>query len=150
MRSKRSLILTVSWTIAFVVALLLDTRIARFDHDSGLARFVEGKWWAELLKAPGVIWFTAVTAALLLVFRQVRWKQAVFVLLAGIVSGTNAVVKWIVGRARPYKLPGTHELRPFEFHPFWHGLNGLFTQKDLCFPSGHECTAGALAMATKE
>jgi membrane-associated phospholipid phosphatase len=147
MRAKRSFILTASWAIAFIIALFIDAPVARFDQVSGLARFVEGKGWAQVIKAPGVIWFTFVVALLLLLVGQVNWKQMLFVMLAGVVSGTNGMVKWIVGRTRPYKLPDTQALQPFELHPFWHGLHGLFNQHDLCFPSGHECTAGALAVA---
>ncbi len=133
--------------LAMVIALFLDRSIASAVHESGLGRLVEGKKWAEAIKEPGVIWFTVAVAGLLLIARQIHWKQAIFVLLCGVVSGVNGLVKWIVGRTRPFKLPGTSELRPFELHPFWHGLRGFAHQKDLCFPSGHACTAAALAAA---
>jgi len=145
--TRRTLILTSLWTIAFGIALSLDAPIANWVHASGLAKHVEGKWWAQVIKAPGDYLFTIVVAILLLQTRKIRQRQAVFLLLAGIVSGANFLVKWIVGRIRPYKLPGVDDLRPFEFHPFWHGFYGLFHQRDLCFPSGHACTAAALATA---
>jgi membrane-associated phospholipid phosphatase len=145
--SKRSLILTGFWIIAFVIALSLDDRIAYWVHTSGLGKHIEGRWWAQVIKEPGEFGFTIAVALLLAILKQIRPKQALFAVLAGIASGTNALVKWIVGRFRPYKLPGTDGLHPFQFHPFWHGIPGLFNQHDLCFPSGHECTAGALATA---
>jgi membrane-associated phospholipid phosphatase len=147
--SKRPLILTALWIIAFVVALSLDAPIASWVHNSGFGKHVEGTRWAQVIKEPGEFRFTILVAVLLLVAKQIQWRQAVFVLLSGIVSGVNFLVKWIVGRSRPYKIPGTSDLRPlpFELHPFWHGLYGLFHQRDLCFPSGHECTAAALATA---
>jgi len=145
--SKRTLILTASWTIAFIVALLLDARVAEFARASGCARALEGSTLAKVIKIPGTIWFTLPVAMLLWLFRRAGWKCSSFVVFASILSGTNGLVKWIVGRTRPFKLPGTHDLRPFEFHPFWHGISGLLHQRDLSFPSGHECTAAALAAA---
>jgi len=145
--SKRTVILTIAWTIAFAIALSFDTTIAEYVHTSGLGHHVEGTRWAQAIKAPGDFRFTIGAALLLLIVRQIRWKQAVFVLLAGAIGGANPLIKWIVGRTRPYKLPGTYELRPFTLHPFWHGIRGFAHQKDLCFPSGHECNAGALAAA---
>jgi membrane-associated phospholipid phosphatase len=145
--SKRFFILTATWIIAFIIALSLDYSVAHWVHTSGFGKHVEGKWWAQVIKEPGEYWFTMAVALLLVLARRVRPKHAVFILLAGIVSGANSLVKWIVGRTRPYKLPGSYDLHPFVLHPFWHGFSGLFTQHDLCFPSGHECTAGALATA---
>ena len=144
---KRPSILIASWTIAFIVALLLDARVAEFARSSGLARTVEGSRWAQIIKISGTFWFTLAVAGLLWLFRRAGWKSSAFVIFAGILSGTNGLVKWIVGRTRPFKLPGTFDLRPFEFHPFWHGISGFFNQRDLSFPSGHECTAAALAAA---
>jgi membrane-associated phospholipid phosphatase len=143
---KQTLILTASWTITFIVALLLDARVAQFVHSSGLARAIEGKWWAQAIKIPGRIEFTVAVAVCLWLFRRAGWKCSVFVILAGVASGINGLVKWIVGRTRPFKLPGGG-LHPFELHPFRHGLVGFFHQSDLTFPSGHECTAAALAAA---
>jgi membrane-associated phospholipid phosphatase len=143
----RPYVLIVSWTIAFIIALLLDARVAEFARASGLARAIEGSRTADVIKIPGNFWFTLAVAALLWLFRRSGWKCSVFVILTGVVSGANALLKWIVGRTRPFKLPGTHNLRPFELHPFWHGISGLFNQRDLSFPSGHECTAAALAAA---
>ncbi len=102
-------------------------------------------WLAETLKAPGQFVFTLAVAVLLWLFRRAGWKCSAFVVLAGVISGGNVLIKWIAGRTRPYKIPGSTELRPFELHPFWHGFSGLVQQKDLCFPSGHACTAFALA-----
>ncbi len=137
------------WIVAFVAALLLDYPIAHWVHASGFGKRVEGQWWAQAIKAPGDIRFTIGVAIFLAMFRQIRPKQAMFVILAGAVGGANPLVKWIVGRFRPYKFPltGQNELHPFWVHPFWHGLPGLFNQHDLCFPSGHACIAGALATA---
>jgi len=145
--TRRTHILTAFWIIAFIIALYLDYPIAHWVHTSGFGKQVEGKWWAQIIKEPGEFGFTIAVALLLAIIKQIKPKQAVFVILAGIASGSNALVKWIVGRFRPYKLSGTSGLHPFELRPFFHGLAGLFNQHDLCFPSGHECTTAALATA---
>jgi membrane-associated phospholipid phosphatase len=145
--SKRAFILIAIWIIAMIIALFLDYPIAHWVHTSGFAKHVEGKGWAQIIKEPGEFGFTLAAAALLLLFRQIKLKQAAFVALAGIASGANAIVKWIAGRYRPYKFPMSPGLHPFSFRPFFHGLTGLFHEHDLCFPSGHECTAAALATA---
>jgi membrane-associated phospholipid phosphatase len=140
-------ILFTLWAIALLVALSLDFRIAQAVHSSGLGRRVEGKGWAQVIKEPGEFQFTIAVSVMLALARRIRWKQAIFVLLAGVASGTNFILKWVVGRYRPYKLPSMPGLHPFEFLPCGHGLHGLFNQHDLCFPSGHECTAATLATA---
>jgi membrane-associated phospholipid phosphatase len=144
----KALGLAIAWSIAFAAAVCLDAKIARAVHDSGLWIQVAGKNWAEAMKAPGEILFTVAVVLGLLACRQIRGKQAVFMLLAGAISGLNVVIKWCVGRYRPYKFPGAKGLHPFWVHPFGDGAYGFFHQRDLCFPSGHECTAGALAAAT--
>ena len=118
--NKRTVILVAIWTIAFFVAVGLDYPIANWVHTSGFGKQVEGKWWAQVIKEPGEFRFTVAIALLLMFAKQINPKQATFIILAGVISGLNALVKWIVGRSRPYKLPGTHALRPFELHPFWH------------------------------
>jgi undecaprenyl-diphosphatase len=140
----KALGLAIAWSIAFAAAVYLDTPIARAVHDSGLSAYVAGKGWAQAAKVPGQILCTFFVV-LLLSPRQIPLKRAVFVLLAGALSGLNFLIKWEVGRYRPYKFPGSTGLHPFWFHPFWHGIHGLLNQHDLSFPSGHECTAGALA-----
>jgi membrane-associated phospholipid phosphatase len=134
------------WLVAFLVALPLDRPVASWVRSSGLSREVEGKWWAEAIKAPGDFRFTVVVAVLLWLTRRIGWHQGVFIVLAGVVSGINGLFKWMVGRTRPFKLP-LHELHPFYFEPFRGGLRHFLDQKDLCFPSGHAFTAFALAVA---
>jgi membrane-associated phospholipid phosphatase len=140
-------ILVVCWIVAFAVALRVDFPIAQWVHDSGFGKHIEGKRWAQVVKAPGDFRFTLTVVVLLVLAGWIRFRQGLFIVLAGVVSGTNPVLKWIVGRHRPYKLPGALGLHPFVFHPFWRGVHGFFDQRDLCFPSGHECVASALAVS---
>jgi undecaprenyl-diphosphatase len=145
---KRTLILTASWTIAFILALCIDAPTAAFVRSHGLPKWIEAHYWlAEVIKLPGQFPFVVAIAVLLWLFRRCGWKASVFVVLAGVASGANVLVKWAVGRTRPYKLPGILDLRPFELHPFRDGIPGLFKESNLSFPSGHGATAFALAAA---
>lgn len=103
--------------------------------------------WPEILKSPGDFRFNLAVAFLLVIARQINWKQGLFVVVVGILSGLNSLIKWMVGRYRPFKAPGPIQPRPFHLEPFWHGFQGLFKQGPLSFPSGHESTAFALAVA---
>jgi membrane-associated phospholipid phosphatase len=62
--------------------------------------------------------------------------------LAGLISGINGLIKWVVGRHRPITA-----IHPFDLDPFAGGIRGLWTEKNLCFPSGHACLAFAAAAA---
>ena len=143
--------LIAGWCVAFAAALCVDAPVARWVRESGTAAAVKGRWWADdVLKAPGAFWFTAAVVGGLWLARRIDWRQVLFALAAAAVAGLNVVVKWVVGRTRPFKLPGVaiaDQPQPLTLHPFWHGLRGLFDQRDLSFPSGHECTAFALAAA---
>jgi membrane-associated phospholipid phosphatase len=154
-------IVTAIWIVAFIVALVVDTPVATRVHTSGTCSYIQhAVWpsnysigrrhlpaWPAILKAPGVFWTTVAVVSLLAILRQINGKQCVFVLLAGVMSGLNSPIKWIVGRYRPYKSPGPVQPNPFHIEPFWHGLHGLLKQGPLSFPSGHESTAFALATA---
>jgi membrane-associated phospholipid phosphatase len=130
-----------------VVAIPLDRPVAVWVHQSGTDVVLRNHRFTEIIKTPGTFWFAAAIAVLGILLRQIDVKQAIVIVLASIFSGSNAIVKWIVGRTRPFKLSGPDQPYPFHFQPFWHGITGLFNQKDLCFPSGHACTSFALATA---
>ncbi|HSV16252.1 MAG TPA: phosphatase PAP2 family protein [Tepidisphaeraceae bacterium] len=141
------MILAIAWLALFVVALPLDRSVAVAVHNAGIDARLRGSMLAEIVKTPGTFYFAIAIAILGLLTRQVRRGEGVFVLLASAMSGINGLIKWLVGRTRPFKLTGPDQPQPFHFEPLWHGVNGLFHQKDLCFPSGHACTAFALATA---
>ncbi len=99
------------------------------------------------MKTPGHFWFTITLAIIVSIFHAWGWRGGALVCLAAIVSGVNGLMKWMAGRARPFKVPGRpDELLPLDFHPFIGGFTGLWTTKNLCFPSGH----AALAFATAQ
>jgi membrane-associated phospholipid phosphatase len=139
--------LAAAWLVLFLVALSLDRTIATAVHDSQLESAIRGSSLATVLKEPGEYRFTAAVAIVGLLARQLTPPQTLFIALAGVVSGINGLIKWVVGRTRPFKLPGFDDAQPFHLEPFWHGIKGFWHQKDLCFPSGHATTAFALAAA---
>jgi membrane-associated phospholipid phosphatase len=66
------------------------------------------------------------------------------------VASMNGLIKWIIGRTRPFKLyddRGESMIAPFHFDPFRGGWRGLFFGENLCFPSGHVAMAFAAATA---
>jgi membrane-associated phospholipid phosphatase len=137
-----------AWIALLLIALPLDRPIAAAMHRGGLDAQVREHPISAVVKLSGTFIFTAVVAILGLLTRQCRPIQSLLIVLAGIASGINAPIKWLVGRSRPFKgFDGPNPPYPFHLEPLWHGVHGLFYQRDLCFPSGHACTAFALATA---
>ncbi len=105
---------------------------------------------ADILKVPGEYWVTGVLAVMAMLVSRPRpnWYAGIFVLLCGLLSGVNGLIKWITGRARPFKALDSKlefPLDPFHLQPFYHGISGLFGTTNLCFPSGHAALAFANA-----
>jgi membrane-associated phospholipid phosphatase len=142
-------ILVAAWCVAFAVALCVDAPVAAWVRSSGTGAAVAASHWSWWVKLPGGFPFTAVVVGLLWLARRVDGRGAVFVIAVAAMAGLNVIPKWIVGRTRPFKLPipVADQPRPFQLHPFHNGLRGLFHEVNLSFPSGHECTAFALAAA---
>jgi membrane-associated phospholipid phosphatase len=148
-RAARTLLCIGAWIVVIGLATVFDTPVARFMRESGIADFLRSHAVIrETLKAPGVYGFTFAVAILVMLIHPLRWKAGLFVLAVTTVSGVNALIKWTIGRTRPYKIDTIGErLAPFELHPFRGGWGGLFESKNLCFPSGHACLAFATAAA---
>jgi len=148
-RAARLLLCVGAWIVAIGVAMAIDARVARFMRESGVADFLRSHPGVrEVLKAPGAYGFTIAVAILVMFVHPLRWKASVFVLAVTTISGINGLIKWTVGRTRPFKIDTIGErLAPFELHPFRDGFRGLFESKNLCFPSGHACLAFATAAA---
>jgi undecaprenyl-diphosphatase len=82
----------------------------------------------------------------LLLLHPARWRASLLLLICDAIVAGNDVIKWIVGRTRPYKLHNDF-LEPFVFRPFQGGSKGTLSTNDLCFPSGHAALAFASAAA---
>jgi dolichol-phosphate mannosyltransferase len=159
----------LGWSLVFILvlffAMLLDVPVEHRVFASGLADHLlhHEKWLLWLARRPGsFLTFTLPAAALLAIEPQqsldskrslesvriadpARIRAALIVLLAGLYSGANWIIKWAVGRTRPYHDPAT---APFQLHPMEHGVLGLFhATRPYSFPSGDVCLAAATALA---
>lgn len=82
-------------------------------------------------------------AVLLAVFHPRRWRAGAVLLLAGaLASFFPFVLKWSVGRTRPYRGVWSWQLEPFQ-----RGWAGLLDNAELTFPSGDAALAFAVAAA---
>lgn len=142
-RKYRWVGIVLLWTVAIVVsALLLDRAAANWSHEIGADAYLKNhKPLRETLKAPGYFPFTVLLAGIVAMVHRWRVWASAFLLSSTATAALNQVIKWMTGRARPFRtLSGDSAvLTPFEFHPF-----PSLDAKNLCFPSGH----AALAFAT--
>jgi dolichol-phosphate mannosyltransferase len=138
------LIFTILFSVLAIISYLTwDARTVQWLHANGIDAWAK-KWvWLRKLRIiwPGHFFFTLVIALLVVFFHRSGWRGAWLILLAGVITGVNSIIKWGAGRARPDWKTGTPS---FDFHPFPRGLKGLFAQENLAFPSGD----AALAVAT--
>lgn len=133
------------------VLLRVDVPLAVAIHEAGIDASLRAKGSflravSEILKQPGE-WYVALAVAGLVALRA-RPDLRPMLLVAGgcLLSTSNALVKWVVGRQRPLR-GGEFFADGLMFEPFRGGLLGLFQQSNLSFPSGHTCHAFALAAA---
>ena len=144
-----SVIVIAGFAAAFILALFLDIPVSNSAHNSGLAGWLKNHvLLTHIIRIPGNFYsILAVCAAML----AVEWsagfryggrfvRNAMIVLLAGMLSGLNAPLKLMFGRIRPY-----HGVPPFELHPFRFDL--VNTEASFSFPSGDASLAFAMAMS---
>ncbi|CAN5602969.1 hypothetical protein BH10PLA1_BH10PLA1_21580 [soil metagenome] len=152
-KPTRTFVAVGLWIAAIGLSFLADGWVATAARAHGVPDFLKSTGLAAVLKIPGEYWFTAVLAIVAMIYypRRPRWHAGAFVLLCGLLSGVNGLIKWIAGRARPFKILGTKQestfVQPFNFQPLYDGLGGLFGTPNLCFPSGHAALAFANAAA---
>jgi membrane-associated phospholipid phosphatase len=139
----RRVVIFAVWTACFALALCTDRPVATWVHDNGIDAALKNHWHfvAQLARLPGDFRsFTLVVSAGLLLQGRRWWRPAAFVFLSGVLTATNSLVKWIVGRARPF------QGEVFALHPFVGGLRGL-GGANQSFPSGDVCLAAATAFS---
>ncbi|MBV8779822.1 MAG: phosphatase PAP2 family protein [Phycisphaerae bacterium] len=137
-----------TWSVAIVAAFLLDATVATFLHTHGIdQRVIDGGTLKHLAKLPGLFYgSTLPVAAALAIWHPRHWRAALFELLCGVIAGANAIIKWLAGRTRPFKLPPLTIAQPFRFSYCAGGFRGLIHQSnDLSFVSGHTAVAFATA-----
>jgi membrane-associated phospholipid phosphatase len=154
-RSQRGLFLWAMplLAVASVACLLwLDEPVAQAVRRSGADAWLKakgaggGRTLSDLVKLPGE-WWTALVLVVVALVRPPknggRWSAAV-IATASVLSAANTVIKWTVGRTRPFAVEGSGW---HDFHRFRGGLAGLINQSNLTFPSGHTSHAFAVASA---
>jgi membrane-associated phospholipid phosphatase len=123
-------------------------RVWVVDPDTGERRVAhaEADRYALLkhvLRAQGNYTYIIVLAVMLAVVHPRRWRAGALVLLAGAVASfLPFVLKWSVGRTRPYRGVWSWQLDPFQ-----RGWAGLLDNAELTFPSGDAALAFAVAAA---
>ena len=147
----------IVFAVLFLAALAADRPLAQWVHNSGLGTAVKGKWWAEVIKEPGAFRLTCVVAAALIAARVLNWRQGMFIVVAAVMGVVNDLIKWTVGRHRPFtfRLHDIDRAIPWNVIPFRRGvpiekLMGLPLGKltsNLAFPSGHAAASFATATA---
>jgi membrane-associated phospholipid phosphatase len=149
--------------VIFLIALAFDRMISTAVLGSGLQIWLKASYLPHhfpsgtILRTSGqgiliaITYFAMAIAALVILWqnqpsaknRAMTWFiSAQFVLCSGLVSLSNALFKWIVGRERPI-----HGIEPFSLHFFRGGLPGLLREDNLSFPSGDAAWAFAMAVS---
>ncbi|MFI5380900.1 MAG: phosphatase PAP2 family protein [Tepidisphaerales bacterium] len=139
----------IGFAALFIVALFADRPVAVWVRDSGLGATVKATWWAEVVKEPGEFRLACAVAVSLVVLRVLDWRQGVFIGLAGVMGIINDLLKWIVGRHRPFtfRLEHIDEAIPWNVIPFRTGVPLGKLTSNLSFASGHATASFATATA---
>jgi membrane-associated phospholipid phosphatase len=153
MTGRALLAMTLLWLLALGSACALDKPVAEAVNQTSIPHRLQDKKHlkplAKVWKEPGeyVAW---IAVGLVVMFiHPLRWRAGAWVLLGTGLSAHNMLIKWVVGRTRPFKLDPESLAQPFTLHPFRDGLPGLFHQTNLSFPSGHASVvfAGAATLS---
>jgi membrane-associated phospholipid phosphatase len=148
--SSRRIAIVAVWCAAFLVALAVDRPVATWIHDNGIDVALKSpawRWFSKIGHVPGVgrlpgnfLTFPLIAAIWFFCLGRRWWPAAGLVFLAGLFAGANVLVKWIVGRARPF------QGEMFGIHPFVGGIHGL-GGANQSFPSGDVCLGAATAFS---
>jgi membrane-associated phospholipid phosphatase len=126
------------WLAAMAVGFWLDRPVAEYARRAAIDR---DHPLSHLLKMGGDARFTLAVALALLVWHSQSWRAAGLLALCATTGAfVYSIGKWVAGRHRPVV-----GIDPLSFRPFRNGLDGLFDEPNLSFPSGHVCLAFATA-----
>jgi len=135
----------ISWALV-AAAMPLDRPIAQWVRALHIEPWIMHSFAVNAVKALGVYGTTVAIAIIVGGQHPLRWRASVFILMTGLVCLVGNIMKWMVGRTRPFKLEHRiGEAVPFKLQPFRSGWEGLFAQENLAFPSGHTMVAFATA-----
>src|SRR4051794_13797970 len=105
-RPSKVILAVILWLAAIAIATVFDRAAATWARDAGAPMFLDSHAAIKgMLKAPGEYGFVLAVAAVVTLVHPLRLRAGAFVLLGTLLSGANALVKWIAGRTRPFKLP---------------------------------------------
>lgn len=145
--SWRKLMVMCAVAFALVAAAsFFDRPVAQWVRDS-VKPSVTKLFPVIGIKSLGVYYWSTVPASIILAIWH-RWKirAAIFELMTGLICLLGNLLKWSIGRIRPFKSDWLFpKATPFDLHPFRGGWEGLLSQKNLAFPSGHTMVAFATA-----
>lgn len=153
MSGRKLGLLALLWLVLLGAAAAVDKPVAEAVDRTSIPEQLQGKdklkRVARVWKEPGVYRFWIVVAGVVLVATRWDGRKWAMVMLGAGVGLHNTIIKWIVGRTRPFKLPPEDKALPFVLHPFRGGWQGLFHEQNLSFPSGHASVsfAGATVLA---
>lgn len=141
--SRRAVVATIVVGVALVaLATQFDVRIATWVRDNPIS--FEAKQILEVTRWPGHFVFTMVVAGLIVIRSRDpligRARAIVLLVAAGAPGLASTVLKWGVGRTRPFR-----GALAFDLTPLRDGAFGVFYQKNLSFPSGDATLAFATA-----
>jgi undecaprenyl-diphosphatase len=136
---RRVIIFAVVFLAVLAGALFLDVPVSTRIHQAGPV--TRDHWPMAVLWWMGRFWTTVAVAILLSLWHPWKWRAGGLLCLAGALAGLfEMVIKWLVGRTRPFK-----GVEPFHLEPFRDGLRGFFGMENQSFPSGHACLSFAMA-----
>jgi len=148
----RTAFIAAVWACALAAALLVDAPLAAWIRHSGVEQAIRQPGplhaAAAKIKLGGTYLTVLAAAAVIGAIHRLRWRAGVLVALSGAAALVNSLLKWVVGRTRPFRLPeDIAQPAPFILAPFRGGLAGLLRDTNLSFPSGHAAVAFAAATA---
>jgi membrane-associated phospholipid phosphatase len=130
-----------------ILSSALDRPLAHWVNSLMLEEAL-ASWPVKLIKKFGQFWTIAAIAVAVALAHRFGVRAGAFLLMTGIVGLTANLLKWAIGRTRPFKLEADLEQAlPFSLQPFRGSLPGILEQTNLAFPSGHTTVAFAAAAA---
>src|SRR5437867_2987638 len=142
-RSRRLWAWVCVWGALLLAGAIIDAPVARYVQQTRLFERVCGSYaLTHVLKRFGEFPFTCIIAAGVSLLHRWHWRAGAFVAVSNLPGLVNRVMKWAVGRTRPFKLPDTFiQPAPFHFDPFRGGWHGIWNETNLAFASGHAAVA---------
>ena len=103
-RKYRCVWIVIAWTAAITLAAMLDRTVADAVHRAGTDSFLDAHSHLKyILKLPGFFPFTIGLSIGIGLLHPRNWRASVFLFLCGVTAGANQMIKFMAGRARPFR-----------------------------------------------